>query len=236
MKNEETKEKNEYSFHDSIISWAFIIWAIASLGLMIFFTGLDQVTFSIMTFGQLFIVMGLITITRKQYTIAGVFSITGLSCIILPAINEWGHLFNINVPVDGRIIPILLSTAFTLIGLALMFVPNWLENRAEKRCGETVTAEIVDLKAVEASDGSTVYAPVYSYTYNNEVYAKELKRYSKNNVPVVGTKEEIKVNKNNPEEIYVPASKASIMLILIFGFAFFIAGVGMLITVLGTIR
>ena len=72
MKNEETKEKNEYSFHDSIISWAFIIWAIASLGLMIFFTGLDQVTFSIMTFGQLFIVMGLITITRKHEIIIAI--------------------------------------------------------------------------------------------------------------------------------------------------------------------
>ena len=233
---EETKEKNEYLIHDSIISWAFIIWAIASLGLMIIFSGMDQVAFSIMTFGQLFIVMGLITITRKQYTIGGVFSITGLACIILPAINEWGHLFNINVPVDGRIIPILLSTAFTLIGLALMFVPNWLEKRANKKCSEKVTAEVVDIKTVEASDGSTVYAPVYSYTYKEEVYAKALNRYSRSNIPVVGSKEEINVNPNNPEEIYVPASKASIMLILIFGFAFFIAGIGMLITILGTIR
>ena len=53
------KEKTNEKFfvHDTIISWACIIWAICSICLMCYFSGLSQVTFSLMTFGQLFLIM-----------------------------------------------------------------------------------------------------------------------------------------------------------------------------------
>lgn len=230
MKEETNEKRKSYTFHDTLISWACIIWAIASLGFMIYFSGLNQVTFTIMTFGQLFLILGIIAIVRRQST-GPVFSITGLGCIILPAINEWGYLFSDNVPSDS-ILPVLLSTAITVIGLAMLITPGVLENMAERRCKETVKAEVVDLKTTQISENIMAYAPIYSYTYKDKVYTKCNEKYKTTEIPEIGAKTELKINAVNPEEVYFEASKASKMLIYIFGAGFFMAGLGMILTVL----
>lgn len=228
---EETKEKvKNYTFHDTLISWACIIWAIASIGFMIYFSGLNQVTFAIMTFGQLFLILGIIAIARRQST-GLVFTITGLACIILPAINEWGNLFSNEIPSDS-LLPVLLATAITLIGLAMLIVPGLLENMSARRCKETVKAEVVDLKSTKVSDETVAYAPIYSYTYNEKVYKKCTEKYRTTEVPEVGSKTELKINPNNPEDVYFEASKASKMLIYIFGAGFLMSGFGMILTIL----
>lgn len=226
----EEKTKEKFVFHDTVISWACIIWAIASICLMFYFSGANQVTFAIMTFGQLFLIMGIISICRKQAT-GMVFTITGLGCIIIPAINEWGYLFNENISTTS-IFPIMLSTAITILGLAMMFGPGILENIAERRCKLTVKAELYDFKTTKLNDGQTAYAPVYKYEYNGKEYEKCMDKYKRNQTEVVGSKIDIKINENNPEDVYIEASKASKMIIYIFGASFFIAGVGMLITTL----
>ena len=228
---EETKEK--FLFHDTVISWACIIWAIASVGLMMYFSGLNQVTFAIMTFGQLFIIMGIIAMVKKQAT-GGILTVTGIGCIIIPAFNEWGHLFW-NVSAPSNIFPVLTTVAFSLIGLSMLIVPGVLENIAERRCKKIVKAEIVDYKAITLSDGQTAYAPVYSFTIEEKTYKVTRKQYSRKQLETIGTKVELKVNEKNPEEIYFEASKASKMLIYIFGVSFLITGIGMLLTVLAEI-
>ena len=218
---EETKENN-FKFHDSIISWACIIWAVASVALMCYFTGMNQVTFSIMTFGQLFIVMGIISFVKRQVIMGGVFTVTGIGSIGSGAETD-------------NIFPILLSTAITLIGLSMLVVPGILENMAERRCTLKVKGECVDIKTVTYSNGKVYYAPVYSYTVDEKLYTKCTERYKSDNVPTVGSRFEFKVNPKKPEDVYFEASKASLMLIYIFGMSFFIAGVGMVITVLSNI-
>ena len=230
----EEKTKEKFDLYDTIVSWACVIWAIASVALMVYFSGMNQVTFSIMTFGQLFVVVGIMLIVRRQLTYGSLSVVTGIACIIIPAINEWGNLFNPTVETD-ILLPIMLSTAITLLGIALMVGPGILERNSAKRCTETVVAEVIDIKQVELADKTQAYAPIYSYTYNDNVYTKTMEKYSKSNVPVVGSKIEVKVNPNKPEDLYIEASKASLMLIYIFGFSFFIAGAGMILTVLGSI-
>ena len=229
----EEKTKEKFLFHDTIISWACIIWAIASVGLMIYFSGLNQVTFTLMTFGQLFVIIGIIFICRKQ--ISGFVSlITGLGCIIIPAINEWGYLFNINFA-HNNIFPIMLSTGITVLGLAMMFGPGILEDISKKRCKVKVEAEISDFKAVKLNDNETAYAPIYKYIYNNVIYEKCSEKYRKNKVLEKGQKIDIRINEKKPEDIFIETSKASKMLIYIFGASFFMAGLGMLLTVLAEI-
>lgn len=228
---EETKDK--FLFHDTVISWALIIWAIASFGFMFYFSGLNLVTFAIMTFGQLFLVMGIIAIVKNQPT-GTVFTITGLGCIIIPAINEWGGLFNSNFASDS-IFPVMFSVAITLIGIALMIVPEFLENMAQKKCKATVKAECIDYKVANLKDGTNAFAPIYRYTYNGKEYVKCREKYSKKQIPTLGYRADLRINEKNPEDVYFKASKASKMLIYIFGFSFFIAGVGMIITVLAEI-
>lgn len=227
--------KENYKFHDTVISWACIIWAVASIGLMCYFSGINQVTFSIMTFGQLFIVMGLISLIRKQLVMGGVFTVTGIGCVIIPAINEWGFMFGYEAGSDS-IFPILLSTGFTLVGLATLVVPGILEDMAARRCKVAVKAECVDLKSVTLGNGKVAYAPVYSYTHEDKVYTTCTEKYKTESVPTIGSRIEFKINEKNPEDVYIEASKASKMLIYIFGMSFFIAGVGMVITVLSTIQ
>lgn len=233
--NEETKEKKEqnFLFHDTVISWACIIWAVASLGLMMYFSGLNQVTFAIMTLGQLFLIMGIISFVRKQAT-AGIFIVTGIGCIIIPALNEWGHLFwNLDEPTN--IIPISSTVAVCLIGISMLIVPGVLENMAERRCKEKVKAEVVDFKTTTLNDGTTVYAPVYSFTYKEKEYVVSKNKYSRNKLQNIGTRVELNINEKNPEDVYFEVSKASKMLIYIFGASFLITGIGMLLTVLAEI-
>ena len=229
---EETKEK--FLFHDTVISWACIIWAVASLGLMMYFSGLNQVTFAVMTFGQLFIIMGIIAIVRKQAT-GGILTVTGIGCIVIPALNEWGHLFW-NVSTPSNIFQIFATVAFCLIGLSMLIMPGVLENMAERRCKKVVKGEIVDYKTTTLSDGETAYAPSYSFTIDEKTYKVTRKQYSRKQIATVGTRVELRVNEKNPEDIYFEASKASKMLVYIFGMSFLITGIGMLLTVLAEIQ
>lgn len=225
---EETNEK--FRVHDLIISWACIIWAIASIAIMSYFSGLNQVTFAIMTCGQLFLIFGIILICRKQLS-GAVFTITGLGCIILPAINEWGYLISKDYE-SNTLLPILLSTGITLVGLAMLVVPGVLENMSERRCRVSVKAECVDLKSVTLENDNVAYAPVYQYTYNENIYTKCTEKYKKTGIPNIGDKIEFKINEKKPEDVYIEAPKSSLMLIYILGTSFFMTGLGMLITIL----
>ncbi len=228
---EETKEK--FLFHDTVISWACIIWAVASVALMAYFSGLNQVTFATMTLGQLFLIYGIIALVRKQAT-GGILIVAGIGSITVPALNEWGHVF-FNMSAPSYIFPILTTVAIGLTGLAMLIVPGILENMAERRCKTTIKAEVVDFKTATLSDGSTAFSPVYSFTFKDEVYTVSRNKYSRKQIDTVGTKVELRINENNPNDVYFETSKASKMLIYIFGASFFITGVGMLLTVLAEI-
>ena len=116
---EETKENN-YRIHDAIISWACIFWAIVSIALMCYFTGMNQVTFSIMTFGQLFIVMGIISFVKRQAIMGGVFTVTGIGSIIIPAINIGIN----NIPIKIQPFKYLIVPAGININNEIIIIPS----------------------------------------------------------------------------------------------------------------
>ena len=232
---EETKEKqkSKFWFHDAIISWACMIWAVVSFVLMFYFSGLNQVTFAIMTFGQLFIIMGIIAITRGQPT-GGIFTVTGIGCIVIPALNEWGYLF-FGMQEPNVMFPIFATVAIILIGLSMLILPGVLEDSAKRRCKKNVKGEVVDTKTTTLRDGTVAYASIYQYSVNEELYTVCRNKYTVEQEPV-GKIVDLKINENNPKDVYFAASKASIMLIYIFGMGFLITGIGMLLTVLAEIQ
>lgn len=227
--NEQTKEK--YGFYNAIVGWACIIWAVASIGLIMFFSGLNQVTFAIMTFGQLFIIMGIILLNRKKL-VGTVSLLAGMSCVIIPAVNEWGGMFFNNVE-GSTIFPAVLATAIGIIGLAMLIVPEVLEDISKSKCKEVVKAECVDFDENKLQDGSIAYAPIYQYEYNGNLYTKCTGKYKKTGMPDIGDKIDLKINEFKPQEVYIEASKASKMIIYIFGVSFFTMGLGMILTILG---
>lgn len=227
--NDQTNEK--YGFYNTVVAWACIIWAVASIGLLIYFTGLNQVTFAIMTVGQLFIIMGIILLNRKKLS-GALATLAGLSCVIIPAVNEWGEMFFTDVH-GSKVFPSLLSVAIGLIGLAMMIVPGVLEDIAKSKCKKVVTGECVDFDENKLQDGTVAYAPIYQYEYNGNLYTKCTGKYRKTGLPDIGNKQELKINEFNPQEVYIEASSASKMIIYILGASFFIMGLGMILTIFG---
>ena len=228
--SEKTKEKNK--FYNTIVGWACIIWAVASIGLLTVFTGTNQTTFAIMTFGQLFVIFGIILLINKK--ISGIVSLlAGMSAIVFPALNQWGSLFDTNIKGDS-IFPIMISTWIAVTGAAMLIVPEVLEDWYKRKCKTQVEAEVIDYKETTLLDNETLaFAPVYQYEYNGKYYVKEYSKYSSRNIPKVGDKVNILINEKKPEEVYFPASKASKMLIYMLGIGFLLAGSGMLIVTLG---
>lgn len=229
MENQKTNEK--YGFYNAVITSSCLIWAIVSLGLMVMFTGMNQVTYAIMVVGQLFLIMGIILLNRKKIS-GALLSLTGISCIVIPAINRWGVLFNTNAKGDD-IFPILLSVATGIIGLAMMIVPEILEEISKSKCKKIVKAECVDLDANHLQDGSVAYAPVYQYECNGNIYKKCTNKYKKTGIPTIGSTIELRINEFKPTDVYIAASKSSKMIIYIIGASLFIMGLGMILTILG---
>ncbi len=228
--SEKTKEKKE--FYNSIVGWACIIWAIASIGAVAVFTGSSQTTFAIMTFGQLFIVFGIILLVNKK--ISGAISLlAGMSAVVFPAIVEWGGLFNSNIAQDN-IFSLSISSFVTLLGLIMMLAPGISEDWNKRKCKVEVEAEIVDYKETTLADDQTLaFAPVYQYEYEGKLYLRESKKYSSRDIPKVGDKISLMINPKNPQESFVPSSKASKMVLYMLGFGLFVAGCGMLMVTLG---
>lgn len=228
--SEKTKEKNK--FYNTVVGWAVIIWAVASIGLVSYFTGSNQTTFAIMTFGQLFVIFGMILLINKK--LSGIVSLfAGMSAIIFPAINQWGNLFNPAIQGDS-IFPIMISTGITVLGAAMLIGPEVIEDWYKRKCRTQVEAEIVDFKETTLSDNETLaFAPVYQYEMNGKYYVKESTKYSSRNIPRVGDRIKLLINEKKPEEVYFPTSKASKMIVYLLGIGFFLAGCGMLIVTLG---
>jgi len=225
------KTEVNYGFYNTVVTSACIIWAIASLGLMVMFTGMNQVTYAIMVVGQLFLIMGIILLNRKKIS-GALLSLTGISCIVIPAVNRWGILFNSNIKGDN-IFPILLSVAIGMIGLAMMIGPEILEDISRSKCKKVVKAECVDLDENHLQDGTTAYAPIYQYQYKEKVYTKCTGKYRRTGLPNIGTVVELNINEFKPTEVYIEASKASKMIIYIIGVSLFVMGLGMILTILG---
>ncbi|MCR5187143.1 MAG: hypothetical protein K6D97_08555 [Clostridia bacterium] len=228
--SEKTKEKNK--FYNTVVGWACIIWAVASIGLGSFFTGSNQTTFAIMTFGQLFVIFGIILLINKK--LSGVVSLfAGMSAIVLPAVNQWGVLFD--PAIQGDIIfPIMISTGITVIGAAMLIGPEVLDDWYKRKCRTQVEAEVIDFKETTLSDNETLaFAPVYQYEVNGKLFVKESAKYSSRNIPRIGDRTSLLINEKRPEEVYFPTSKASKMIIYLLGIGFFLAGCGMLIVTLG---
>ena len=224
--SEKTKEKNK--FYNTVVGWACVIWAVASIAILAIFTGLNQTTFAIMTFGQLFVIFGIILLINRKFS--GIVSLfAGVSAIIFPAMFQWGHLFNPAIPEDN-VFSLIISGGITLIGLAMLVVPGVSEDLAKRRCRVKVEAEIIDVKETTLSDDVTLaFAPVYQYEHNGKYYTKESRKYSSSVVPIVGDKTELLINGKHPNDVYFPTSKTSKMLVYLLGLGIFISGFGMVL-------
>ena len=108
--------------------------------------------------------------------------------------------------------------AFLFVGIYYMIK----DIIAKKRCTEIVDAEIVGISEHRDSEGSTMYSPVYGYTYEGVEY-KRTTDLSKGHCSLsVGDHVEILVDPSDPTRFRSPKEKVSRF---IFDFAFIAVGI-----------
>ena len=123
----------------------------------------------------------------------------------------------------------------------MLFSPNFILNKCPHSFIAGITIHPIPVIVNTVPVGCFLHIEIINPTNpiwicsDGKIYEKCTNRYKRNQTEVVGTKIEIRVNENNPEDVYFEASKASKMLIYILGASFFITGIGMLITVLAEI-
>ncbi|MDE6834974.1 MAG: DUF3592 domain-containing protein [Ruminococcus sp.] len=129
------------------------------------------------------------------------------------------------------VIFVICAVIFIIVGIAT----NYDLKGREKRCTESVTAEVVEniplrsrTKSKHGYSYSTTYKPVFNFEYGGTSYRVESNVSRNPALFEVGEKTEIKVNPTAPEEIYVPADKTAKFIGTIFiavGAVFLVAGI-----------
>ena len=127
----------------------------------------------------------------------------------------------------------VIGAASMLIGLGALVLPLISDKMKRDRCTLSVEAKCVEVLSRVSSGSSRgrrhrhrVYAPVWEYWCDGRQIRKAESTYSNISVPQVGSTAELKVNPDDPEDLYRRNSAAKFLTALIG--AIFI-GVGMLV-------
>ncbi|MDE6784347.1 MAG: DUF3592 domain-containing protein [Ruminococcus sp.] len=139
---------------------------------------------------------------------------------------------------------IIFAIIFMSVGITTLFYPKI----KEKKCSETVTAEVIDNSAESFTSGrsgrhhrhtSTVYRPTFSFTYEGNEYIVESKTASNPPAFHKGEIVELRINPDNPTDFYAPSDKTTKLIGIIFagiGAVFLIIGIAMNVVFRGNER
>lgn len=141
-------------------------------------------------------------------------------------------MYRTNNPKIVGIFFILFSILFIIVGIVVLMIPKI---KAQK-CTESVRAEVVENLLVESSHKSgsghrrtsTMYKPVFSFTYNGKDYLVESKTSSDPPAFQSGEIVELKINPDDPTDFYAPSDKTTSFIGIIFtamGALFLIIGI-----------
>lgn len=224
-------EKEKYSVGQKIFGVVFMIWFVASLVGIIYFTGKENTAFAILIFGQYFFVFGIVGICSGGLTLKTswilLFPAVGLVVMICSGLFIWGS-DDITDQLTN-LLPVMLISLFIVIGIGMVLGPIVNEKALKKRCTYQIIAKCVRLNKSYMGSGiddvrKEVYAPVFSYYFRGNEYEIGYDVYKSYGNPEVNDSVEIFINPDNPSEIYWPKSGAKILVICI-GLGFTIMGV-----------
>lgn len=115
--------------------------------------------------------------------------------------------------------PKIIGCIFTFVAVIIIIMGTLVgvnSKQLQKRCTDTVTAEIVENIKVKSrtktkNGHKTVitYRPVYSFYYNGQNYRIESNVSHRPALFDVGERTEIKINPSDISETYIPADKSS---------------------------
>ncbi len=179
--------------------------------------------YSVTAFGVCFTsagVMMLVQNKKKQLFGSVLFLLIGLGMVIVPLIFKYQQTHPAAAPLIGEeIVPILMLGLFVLIGggMAIGSICSFFSKKG--RCSEPVQVTCIALNKRRSSKGNTLYAPVWEYYYNGQVYRKADSTASNVGYPRIGDTRNYMVNPNDPEDLFNPSPAGTIGMVL-FGAIF----------------
>lgn len=106
---------------------------------------------------------------------------------------------------------ILISIIFIISGIYVLLTPKFQAKRCTESVNATVVENLVEKSTRTNSKGrhriSVMYRPVFSFTYDGDVYTVESKSASNPPVFEQGEDVELKINPDDPEDFYAPSDK-----------------------------
>lgn len=195
-------EQND-SEKGGIGGWIFLIWFIGSIIALVCFSKINpNPYYCVMTFGQYFLVFGIIFLkTAKkgaERVIPILFGLIGLSCIIIPYLMMKPEINGIEINWE-TVIKLLFVILFIIAGLMAAFMPIIRIKKLKNKCSIEVEATIIK-NDVFRPDGRKLYCPVYEFEFNGKKYEVMNEQYTNTYVNPVGTKVNLKINPDNPKE------------------------------------
>ncbi len=195
---------------DAVVSIIFLIWFVASIGLLIYFAKIGKTALVLSVFGQYFLVFGIIGLVSsvsdggfklKSLPIL-LFPLVGIGAIAGGIITQYGSEELKKKCIDA--LPMIFIILFIIIGICLIIGGLYNSLYLKLTCTEYVNAECVEVRKQYNSDHGETYCPVYSFNYNGQNYRVCNDMYTNRHIPAVGQGYELYINPRNPMKIYEP--------------------------------
>lgn len=226
-KREEKKdiEIPKQSTKDNILGLLFLIWFFASFVSLFIFS-----QYVAMIIGQYFLVFGIIALRDKEKIMGLIFSIVGALCIIIPFLQMRPDLIPVEI-IWESVISILGVSAFLIVGICLIYIPNRKRKKLKQICNYPISATIVRYKKM-LGDNNYVYCPIYCFTYNSNYYEVSNETYSNIGVKEEGSIVTLMINPQNPQEFIDDVSNIFTLFPTILGILFIITSLPIFIYLL----
>ena len=205
----------------------FIIWFISSIVLLLIMSE-KNTNYTVMIFGQYFLVFGLIAFFKNKGTgrlISIPFILIGLASVIIPYLMLNPEILGIPINWES-VIALLLILVFVIAGISLIVIPIINTKKLKEKCNVEIEATIIENKS-KYNNGNILYCPIYEFTYNETKYNVTNNIYTNINVKPVDTIVKIKINPNNPEEFY--NGNKFLLICIIIGIIFLCTSIPVLI-------
>ncbi len=208
----------------AIISIVFLLWFVASIGLLIYFAKTGKTALALSVFGQYFLVFGIIglvsSISDGGFKLKSLpillFPLVGIGAIAGGIIIQYGSEELKKKSIDA--LPMIFIILFIIIGVGLIIGGLYSAIYLKLTCTEYVNAECVEAKKQYNKNRCEVYCPVYSFSYNGQNYKVCNDVYTNRYYPAVGQQYELYINPNNPMQFYEPYRTMSTgIFMMIFG-------------------
>ena len=195
---------------DTIVSIVFLIWFVGSIGLMIYFAKTGKTALTLSVFGQYFLVFGIIglvsTISNNGFKLRNLpillIPLVGIGAIAGGIIIQYGSDEFKKKCFDN--LPMVCIILFMVIGIFLIICGLYNALYLKLTCTEYVNGECVEVKTQYNSNRSETYCPVYSFSYNGQIYKVCNEIYTNSYCPAVGQCYELYINPKDPMKVYEP--------------------------------